>query len=237
MKKLNLSKRTIIIIRIIGLVSALFLIVFCVLYSSGWLPSYTEIGKDNINDYIGSDLWESVIKEFENIEIDSLPLKSQRDKISNYSATISLSITDKDEWIKNANDIKKYISEYLFRNTDCEINIYDSVSIKIRKDIDANCIVFSNIYDRAGKYRKYNSFDCLWVLSQNNSFFSFSDLPQLESPKYLIVDVPIDEETNLEYLSKIPSLEGVDLSVDKNINQIILKKLNDMNLSFCVNIY
>ena len=236
MKKLNVSKRTAIIIRIVGLVALLCVIALLVLYFSGWLPSYGEINKKNIDDYLGDDLWENVLDEFDDVEIVNIPLNSQRDSISDYSAVLKIKHKDKTKWLETSQNVSSYISDYLIDNPKCELNDFDSITVKIKYNTDANSVSFSNKYDFGENKEKLDRLSCVRVSSDNVDFLPFSDISQFDSAEYMIVNLMVDESTDFSVLSKLNAVKEMNIFVDDNYKASAENKIEALNLPYKVNI-
>lgn len=236
MKKLNVSKRTAIIIRIVGLVALLCVIALLVLYFSGWLPSYSEINKKNIDDYLGDDLWKNVLDEFDDVEIVNIPLNSQRDSISDYSAVLKIKHKDKTKWLETSQNVSFYISDYLIDNPKCELNDFDSITVKIKYDTDANSVSFSNKYDFGENKEKLDILNCVRLSSDNDVFMSFSDISQFDNAEYMIVNVMVDDSTDFSVLSKLNAVKEMNIFVDDNYKTYAENQIEALNLPYKVNI-
>lgn len=237
MNNLNLPKSVIIIIRAITIFIIFCLILFFALYSSGWLPLYPKIQRDNIDDYLGDDLWLSIIEKYEKVEIDNLPLKSQKESIRDYCATIKISVQSKEQWLKNAVDISADILQYLIDNPKCTINSYDRIAIYIEDDTGINCVEFTNIYDFGNKYEKLDGFDCIRIFSKDESFISFSDIMCFSNTKYLIANIPISINTDFQLLSKLDSVNELSLFINDDLKKYVKEKIDSLKLNYSVNVY
>ncbi len=235
-KNLNLSKKTIIVIRLIALINLFCVSLFLIMYFKGWLPSSPEIRLNNINDYLGDDLWMNYIEDYNNAEIDNLPLKSQKKSITNYDAVLKLHTESMDQWLKNAVDTSSYISQYLIDNPECEINKCNSITIKIKGDSDVDYVTFSNVYDFGNRNEKLDEFDCIRISSSNERFISISDIRCFDSVKYLIVNIPISKNTDFSFLNRLHSVKELNLFVDDALEEYVKENIESMKLSYSVNI-
>lgn len=232
MRNLHWAPKIITIIRIIGIISLLCLMVFFVLYFSGWLPSCPKIDKENIDDFLGDDLWGNVSEKFDDVAIDNLPLKSQVDSITNYNAILKVNVKEKNQWIETVKDINSYIAQYLSDNPKCALNDFDSVTVKFKFDLDINSISFSNVYDFDNKYEKLNNLNCIRISSDSDSFFSLSDIILFDGAEYIVINSPIDDNTDFSVLENMDRIVKLDIFVDENVKSKIEDKISNMSLSY-----
>ena len=234
--KLKMNKKFVIALRLIAFISLVCLIALLVLYLSGWLPSYPDINKNNIDDYLGYDLWENVLEKFDDVEIINLPLNSQRDSISDYSAVLKIKHKDKIEWLETSKNVSAYISDYLIDNPKCEVNDFDSITVKIKYDTDANSVSFSNKYDFGESKEKLDNLNCVRLSSDNDVFMSFLDISRFDNAEYMIVNVMVDESTDFSVLSKLNAVKELSLFVEDNFKTYAENQIEALNLPYEVRI-
>lgn len=240
--KLSLKAIITVTIKIIILIALLCIIAFCVFYIlffKGLIPIYPTIDKNNVDEFCGGDLWSDVINEFENVEIDSIsPLysSSQYDVKENYSVRLKIQEKDKDQWIEDSIAVSSYVSQYLSDNPQCEINDFNGITVEIIYGMDANYISFSNIYDMGKNKEKLNDFSCIRIISLNEDSLSFSDIAYFNDAKYLIVNVPIDSDTDFSILDELDSIKEMYLFVGDDDMMTIKQQVETMQLPYTVNI-
>lgn len=235
MINLKINKKAAITLKIIAFVSLLYLIVLFVMYFSGWIPDYPQINKNNIDNYLGDDLWKNVIEKFDDVEIDILPLKSQAKSITNYNAVLKIKHKDKSKWLNISKDVSSYINDYLISNPKCEINNYVTITVKIKYDTDANSVAFSNNYDFGENEEKLDGLYCISI-SSDNAFISFEDITMYDNAKYMIVNVKIDENTDFSALSKLNYIKELNLFVEEKFKTYAENQIETLNLSYAVHI-
>ena len=241
--KLSLKAIITVTIKIIILIALLCIIafcVFCILFFKGLIPIYPTIDKNNVDEFCGGDLWSDVINEFENVEIDSIsPLysSSQYDVKENYSVRLKIQEKDKDQWIEDSIAVSSYVSQYLSDNPQCEINDFNGITVEIvYGSIDANYVSFSNIYDMGKNKEKLNDFSCIRIISLNENSLSFSDIAYFNDAKYLIVNVPIDSDTDFSILDELDSVKEMYLFVGDDDMITVKQQVEAMRLPYTVNI-
>lgn len=227
--KLSLKAIITVTIKIIILIALLCIIAFCVFYIlffKGLIPIYPTIDKNNVDEFCGGDLWSDVINEFENVEIDSIsPLysSSQYDVKENYSVRLKIQEKDKDQWIEDSIAVSSYVSQYLSDNSQCEINDFNGITVEI-------------IYDMGKNKEKLNDFSCIRIISLNEDSLSFSDIAYFNDAKYLIVNVPIDSDTDFSILDELDSIKEMYLFVGDDDMMTIKQQVETMQLPYTVNI-
>lgn len=233
MIKLKLPKTAVILIRIIGLIALLCIAVIFISYSNGWIPFYH---RHNINEYCGDDMWRKVVGNFDNVEIDNLPLKSQANDITNYYAVVYIREDDKTEWLKNSVTVASYISEYLINNPDCKLNDFESISIRFKYSTDLNAVTFSNVYDIQNEYVKLDKLGYILVSSYDKEFLSLSDIPQFTNAEYLTVDMPIDSNVDLSPLYELKAINELNLFAADDSATDVKNRVEAMLLPYRVNV-
>ena len=240
--KLSLKPVTAVTIKITVFIALLCIIaffVFCILFFKGLIPIYPIIDKNNVDKFCGGDLWSEVINEFENVKIDSIsPLHSpsQYDVKENYSVRLKIQEKDKDQWIEDSIAVSSYVSQYLSDNPQCEINDFNGITVEIIYGMDANYISFSNIYDMGKNKEKLNDFSCIRIISLNEDSLSFSDIAYFNDAKYLIVNVPIDSDTDFSILDELDSVKEMYLFVGDDDMITVKQQVEAMRLPYTVNI-
>ncbi|WP_124099876.1 hypothetical protein [Ruminococcus sp. Marseille-P6503] len=241
MKTAKLSLKAV-IIRIIGSIALLCIIafcVFCILFFKGLIPIYPAIDKKNVDEFCGGDLWSNVINEFENVEIDSIsPLHSpsKNDVKENYSVRLEIQEKDKDQWIEDSIAVSSYVSQYLSDNPQCEINDFNGITVEIVYGMDANYVSFSNIYNMGKNKEKLDDFSCIRITSLNEDSLSFSDIAYFNNAEYLIVNVPIDGDTDFSILDELDSVKEMYLFVGDDDVTTVKQQVEAMRLPYTVNI-
>lgn len=233
---LKVNKKIVIALRLIAFISLICLIALLVLYFSGWLSSYQRINQNNIDDCFGNDLWKNVIEKFDDVEIDNLPLKSQSNSISDYTAVLKIKNKDKSKWLEISKNISSYISDYLNDNPKCELNSFDSINVKIKYNTDANSVAFSNKYDFGESKEKLDGLCCVRVSSDNDTFISLADISQFDNAEYMIVNVKVDESTDFSVLSELTSVKELNIFVEDNFKAYAENQIEALNLSYDVSI-
>lgn len=240
--KLSLKAVITVTIKITGFIALLCIIafcVFCILFFKGLIPIYPTIDKNNVDEFCGGDLWSDVINEFENVEIDSIsPLHSpsQYDVKENYSVRLKIQEKDKNQWIEDSIAVSSYVSQYLSDNPQCEINDFNEITVEIVYGMDANYISFSNIYDMGKNKEKLDDFGCIRINSLNEDSLSFSDIAYFNDAKYLIVNVPIDSDTDFTILDELDSVKEMHLFVGDDDMMTVKQQVEAMRLPYTVNI-
>lgn len=240
--KLSLKAVITVTIKITGLIALLCIIafcVFCILFFKGLIPIYLTIDKNNVDEFCGGDLWSDVINEFENVEIDSIsPLHSpsQYDVKENYSVRLKIQEKDKNQWIEDSIAVSSYVSQYLSDNPQCEINDFNEITVEIVYGMDANYISFSNIYDMGKNKEKLDDFGCIRINSLNEDSLFFSDIAYFNDAKYLIVNVPIDSDTDFTILDELDSVKEMYLFVGDDDMMTVKQQVEAMRLPYTVNI-
>ena len=244
MKTAKLSSKaaitvTIKIIVLIVLLCIIAFCVFCILFFKGLIPIYPAIDKKNVDEFCGGDLWSNVINEFENVEIDSIsPLysPSKNDVKENYSVSLEIQEKDKDQWIEDSIAVSSYVSQYLSDNPQCEINDFNGITVEIVYGMDANYVSFSNIYNMGTNKEKLDDFSCIRITSLNGDSLSFSDIAYFNNAEYLIVNVPIDGDTDFSILDELNSVKEMYLFVGDNDVTTVKQQVEAMRLPYTVNI-
>ena len=223
----------------IALFCIIAFLVFCILFFKGLIPIYPIIDKNRVDEFCGGDLWSDVINEFENVKIDSIsPLysPSQYGEKEKYSVRLKIQEKDKDQWIEDSIAVSSYASRYISDNPQCEINDFNEITVEIVYDTDANHVSFSNIYDMGKNKEKLDDFSCIRIISLNENFLSFSDVAYFNDAKYLIVNVPIDSNTDFSILDELDSVKEMYLFVGDDDMMAVKQQVEAMQLPYTVNI-
>lgn len=210
----------------IALFCIIAFLVFCILFFKGLIPIYPIIDKNSVDEFCGGDLWSDVINEFDNVKIDSIsPLHSpsQYGEKEKYSVRLKIQEKDKDQWIEDSIAVSSYVSRYISDNSQCEINDFNEITVEI-------------VYDMGKNKEKLDDFSCIRIFSLNENFLSFSDVAYFNDAKYLIVNVPIDSNTDFSILDELDSVKEMYLFVGNDDMMAAKQQVEAMQLPYTVNI-
>ncbi len=210
----------------IALFCIIAFLVFCILFFKGLIPIYPIIDKNSVDEFCGGDLWSDVINEFDNVKIDSIsPLHSpsQYGEKEKYSVRLKIQEKDKDQWIEDSIAVSSYVSRYISDNSQCEINDFNEITVEI-------------VYDMGKNKEKLDDFSCIRIFSLNENFLSFSDVAYFNDAKYLIVNVPIDSNTDFSILDELDSVKEMYLFVGNDDMMAVKQQVEAMQLPYTVNI-
>lgn len=83
---------------------------------------------------------------------------------------------------------------------------------------------------------KLDDFSCIRIISLNENFLFFSDIAYFNDAKYLIVNVPIDSNTDFSILDELDSVKEMYLFVGDDDMMAVKQQVEAMQLPYTVNI-
>lgn len=231
MKKINIPFFLEVIIKILGLISIIVLLTILYFYFNDVMPTYPKIYEENVHDFVGGDLWSSVIKNFNKVEIKNLPVEASNES---YEADLILKVSDKEEWNELSSEILQFVSEYLYNEPTCEINKSDSISIYIKDISQENYVILSNFdFSMESNGKKLDS---VYLVSSDKNFLSFDDIVYYSEFKYIAAKVVLDNYTNFNVVKELPASVNLFIYVNESYADFVYESLKNLSANCKMNI-
>lgn len=191
--------------------------------------SNITITKDNVSKACGSDMWKIALDKFDYIEIKYTSLKQTADYGKGFHSDVYINFGEnKDDYINKYIQVRDFIFDYLSEHKKCEINKFSSAYFVFgQSNYPPQSIKYYNEY----KGESLDGFEYVQIKSDDNDFLSIDDIVNFDT-RFMLVDVPLDKNTDLSMLGSLKNVEELRLKVDDKISEEIKAKIKNMALDY-----